>query len=260
MSAPDEPNSGLEALMTELARPDAPAEAFGAFYRMLLDARLSIATPGAVAGGKLKPGAAQAGEDGLPVSFIATTDPSGGKAMMAFTGRKALLNWRPAGCDTVELGMRDLCRLALDSGCSSVVVNPRGPAGGILPGSDLKLLAEGKAPERRAPEVLPRNIELRAPAAPPPAWLLEILKDQAKKSPRVRAAFVAEAALEGGPRPLLVLRVAKGAPAAEVVPPFIDGLRARLKPGQVPPDAIVVEHGSDLDRSAQKVGVEAFRQ
>src|SRR5207237_10666005 len=83
-------------------------------------------------------------DDGAKVRFVSATAPQGGSAMLLFSSDAALRAWRPSGCDTLIVPAKELFGMALRSGPDAVVINPRGPAGGVIDKRALAALAEGR--------------------------------------------------------------------------------------------------------------------
>jgi hypothetical protein len=193
--------------------------------------------------------------EGTRIPFIARTGPDGKKTVLAFSSDAALLAWRPEGCDTVELAVPDLCKLALDSSAASVTLNPNGPAGGLIFEDELRALAEGRAPDAPGLKAkLPGLPPLSSPPAPPPEPSVAALRASAAERPEVLSIRWAVAVLDGQERSVIVLKLAPGAPPDDVVPALIEGALARLTEGAIP-DALVLPPGVGAVE-----GVEIFKR
>lgn len=137
-------NERLVSMLRELAQ-DATPQRRGAFYRELASCRLLIATPGLAATG-LPLGQEVVSTEETKVRFLCNKLPDGRPVMLAFTDEQALLAWREAGCDTIEMALPALAALALGSSVEGVAVNIRGPVGGLLTRPELEALAKGETP------------------------------------------------------------------------------------------------------------------
>src|SRR5260370_6452203 len=117
-------NDALDRLMGALARDDT-REGRQDLYRELLKSRLILPTPGISARQTpLQPGS--------KIGFISRAGPQGKSAMLVFSSDEALRAWRPVGCDHIIAPAPELFGMALRSGLDSVMVNTRGPAGGVI--------------------------------------------------------------------------------------------------------------------------------
>ena len=123
-------NARLEDYMRALARDVEPAR-LSKFYAALLKSRLLLPTPALEAQDFVLGRAYVAGED-TTIRFVTQRDAEGRGVLLAFTSDAALRAWRPAGCDTILLGARDLFAMAVSAGMHSAVLNPAGPAGGAI--------------------------------------------------------------------------------------------------------------------------------
>lgn len=250
------PNRKLEGLIRELAKAEDP-ELKAAFYKELASCSLRLASPGSVGSGRLAEGAAVAG-DSTTIPFVATRDDKGGKVMLAFTGEEALLAWRPVGCDTVELKIKDLCALALSAGVASVAINPRGPVGGLLRTDEIKALAQGRAPAVFGQKTAaPQCLALRAPSAVPPPALVQALAVSARAEPWIAAVYLAEADIDGEASLVTCLDLKEGGKAEAVIPGFLDRLAESLKGGRVP-DALPLPKTGELREAALRDGIRIY--
>jgi hypothetical protein len=221
-------NDALDQLMGALARNDT-REGRQALYRELLKSRLILPTPGMSARPTpLPPGSA--------IRFVSTTGPQGGSAMLVFSSDEALRAWRPAGCDHIIAPARELFGMALRSGLDSVMVNPRGPAGGVIDRLALAALAEGRVPPGEAAEVFRvgagQKMVLGLPKTPPKDALLAALRAQCARVQEVRAAWLLQVSIEGGePHLLLALELDDGAPEQGVMDRVMEGVKPALGAG-----------------------------
>lgn len=229
-------NRRLEALMGDLSRAPTPA-LLARFYTALLDSRLLLPTPGLAAQGLAGGQTFVAGAE-TSIRFVAQRDAEGRGVLLAFTSAAAVTAWRPVGCDTLALGARDLFAMAVRAGLHSAVLNPKGPAGGAIAHAALLSLAEGIVPAADGDPTGARRVEtgritLEAPAAPPPAPLVERVRAQLAAAPAIVAVYFVLARIgDGEPHAMLALELAGGAAADVVSPPFVRGMQGALPAGE----------------------------
>jgi hypothetical protein len=225
---------GLEPMMQTLAARD-DAKTRRQFYEALLRANLIVPSPGLEATG-LAMGAAVTLERAQRIHVMGTEAPDGSRGMIALTSEAALLAWRNAGCPYVEMAAREAFALALGSGFGSVVLNPRGPAGGFLRKGELAALAEGSVPGgpvERLALAKGTSIALGAPAQPAPAKLLAVVRAQAEARPEVKAAWLLQLAVgEDAPHLCVVLEHEPAANPETFVPPLMAAIQATLPEGE----------------------------
>ncbi|MBI5499915.1 MAG: enhanced serine sensitivity protein SseB C-terminal domain-containing protein [Deltaproteobacteria bacterium] len=204
------------------------------FYEALLRARLIVPSPGLAPGGPAVD-AEHRLEHGATINILGTEAPDGSRGMIVLTSEAALLAWRPVGCPYVELGARDVFTMALGSGFGSVVVNPCGPSGGLIPQGELQALAEGRLPKMPVQRVRIEKgtrMALGMPVRPIPPALLETGRAQAEARPEVRAAWVLQLAVGvEAPHLCVVLEHEAGANPEEFVPPLMAAVQAVLPAG-----------------------------
>ena len=183
-----EPNAPLIDLMARLAVGPTP-ELEGEFFALLARSSLRVAVPGAEAQG-LPAGDTAAGPEGVSVRFLGTLDPEGRRSMLAFTGPRAVLEWRPAGSDTVETEFPELCALALSADLESVMIDAGSPHCGLVLRTDLEVFAQGGVPLVAGlcrPESLEgASIVLSPCPQPPPQALRDALGEEAAAHGAIR--------------------------------------------------------------------------
>jgi len=251
-------NAGLEAQMRALAQ-GAEAARLAAFYAALLKSRLLLPTPGLEGQGFALGRAHVAGED-TTIRFVTRRDAEGRRVLLVFTSDAAVRAWRPAGCDTILLGARDLFTMAVGAGMYSAVLNPAGPAGGAISHGALVSLADGVVPAADGDPAGARRVEsgritLEAPAAPPPARLVERVRAQLAASPSIRAAyFVRVRVNDGEPGTALALELDAGAAPDAVIPPFLTAVQSAVPDGESV-DVLPLTAGAPLLTAARAHGV-----
>lgn len=251
---PGNPNEQLRELMSELAKNPSPSLE-SVFFHRLRESSLSIASPSLQSQG-LKIGEQTAGEE-LSVRFIASTDPQGRPAMLAFTGNKAVLVWRPAGCDIIEMKFPDLCRLALASKVETILIDWGSPNASLIEPHNVAAFAEGKVPmaagEVRA-ESLTGEIVFSPVPQQPPQFLCDALREQAKEQPAILAILLVAGAFNGQPSvPLIALEIAADADPDLVIPKFAEGTVVRLGGRPIPDILPLIEE--TRRREARGVGL-----
>ncbi|MFA5140631.1 MAG: SseB family protein [Elusimicrobiota bacterium] len=258
----DAPNRRLEELMTALARTDTPRDR-AAFYRELLSASLRIATPARESWQGIPAGQEVVVSEKTEVRFLASRGPDGNPGMLAFTGDEGILAWRKSGCDTIEMPVRDLCRMALDAGLASVIINPNGPSGGWLRRQEISALAEGRAPEPLPigeKEALPNgtSISLSRPPEPPPPAMTDALRAEAASRTQIQSLHLVQGAVgRQAPAPMLTVELLPGTDPDLVIPAFLEASARRLA-GFKLPDVLPLKPDSPLLRAAREQGYPVF--
>lgn len=248
-----DPNAPLVELMARLAAEATPALE-GEFYNRLQGARLRVASPSLESQG-LPVGTLTAVAD-TEVRLVATTDPAGRRAALAFTSDRALRLWRPVGCDTVELEFPELCRLALSAGVEAVLIDSGSPHCSLVPEAELTEFAAGRVPLAaglcRAESAA--GLVLSALPSPPPEALCAALRaEAAEHAPIAKVYLVSAAEGAGPPYPVVALELADGADPALVVPPFASGAVVRLG-GRPIPDVLPLVGDPALSDAARAHG------
>jgi len=260
--APD-PGSKLLELMHGLSESDTPQKRT-VFYRELLASSLRIAVPAATTWQGLPEGESVASKE-TPIRFIANPGPDGKPGMLVFTGDDAVLAWREAGCETIELEVPELSRLALQAGMEYLIINVSGPSGGLLGPNELAALAKGQVP-RPSPlgekESLPpdEHIQLSRPPAAPSTAMNAALRAEAAHRKQILSAYLVEGSFAGAPpRLLLAMELEHGTDPDKVIPAFLESVLARMiSSGLKPPDVIPVEPGSALLSAAKESGYQVY--
>jgi hypothetical protein len=266
---PSEPGAKLVDLMHGLSQSDTP-KGRTVFYRELLASSLRIAAPAATAWQGLPEGESIAVKD-TPIRFIAHPGPDGKPGMLVFTGRDAVLAWRDVGCETIELEVPELCRLALQARMEYLIINVCGPSGGLLGPNELAALAKAQVPGRTPPappvgekESLPsdEHIELSRPPSPPSTAMSASLRAEAAERKQILSTYLVQGSIAGGaPRLFLAMELERGTDPDRVVPAFLEAALRRMKASgssDKPPDVIPVEPGSGLLTSAKEHGYQVY--
>lgn len=84
----------------------------------------------------------------VDVGFMCGKDEQGRPILFAFTDVESLLTWKPQGCRYLGMDATGVFRLVISNGFASVVVNYKGPTGGVLTRGEIEDLAEGRIPIR----------------------------------------------------------------------------------------------------------------
>lgn len=232
--------SRLLDLMKRLAAGATP-ELEQEFFKTLLASSLRVPSPGVDSQGL--PWGEGVAAAGTKLRVLGTTAPDGRRAMLAFTGEKALRVWRPVGCDSVEMKVSDACALALSAGMEAVLLDRGSPHCCALSGETLRDLAEGREPLAagacRPEQVAPGTVIVFSKVSQtPPEVLVAALRDEAAAHGAILKAYLVAAAIGGEPpRPIVVLELAPGADLGAVVPPFVSGSTVRLG-GRAIPDVL----------------------
>jgi hypothetical protein len=249
-------NDALDRLMHALARNDTP-EGRQDLYRELLKSRFILATPGMSARQTpLQPGS--------KLDFVSTTGPQGRSAMLVFSSDDALRAWRPVGCAHIIAPARELFGMALRSGLDSVMVNPRGPAGGVIDRLALAALAEGRVPSGEGTDVFRvgagQKMVLGLPKTPPSEALVAAVRAQCACLEEVRAAWLLQIVIEGGgPHLLLALELVGGVPPPGVMDRLMEGLRPALGAGEYI-DLMPMAAASEQSMTIGKIAPALFRR
>lgn len=224
-------------LMKRLAAAATP-ELEQEFFKTLLASSVRVPSPGVDAQGL--PEGASVAAAGTKLRVIGTTDPSGRRAMLAFTGEKALLSWRPVGCDSVEMKASDACALALSANMEAVMIDRGDAHCCAIGGETLRDLAEGREP--RAPgmaraEKLPEGTKIVFTPIPQtaPEALVKVLREEAAAHDAILKVYLIAAAIgPEPPRPIVALELAHATELDAVVPPFVSGATVRLGGRDIP--------------------------
>ena len=249
-------NSKLDRYMTAAARPGASPQTLQELYRALLSSRLILATPGLSASQTPM-------DDGAKVRFVSTTAPQGESAMLLFSSDAALRAWRPSGCDTLIAPAKELFGMAIRSGLNAVVINPRGPAGGVIDKRALAAIAEGRVPpldEKDPFRVTEGNMVLDLPRTPPRGPLVEAVRAECKHAADIRAAYFLEASIEAGASHLLLaLELSDGAPAQDIARRLMESVKLVLGTSEYI-DVMPMAAGSEQSKRLAKLAPPFFNR
>lgn len=231
------PEARLIDLLKRLAGAATP-QLEAEFYKTLLSSSLRVPSPGVDAQGL--PWGAGVAAAGTKLRVLAATDPSGRRSMLAFTGERGLLAWRPVGCDSVEMKASDACALALSAGMDAVLIDRGDAHCCAIGGETLRDLAEGREP--RAPgtaraEKLEAGMKILfspLPSAPPPVLVDALQAEAAPRAAILKVYLVSAVFGEEPARPVVALELAPGADLEAVIPPFISAATVRLGGRDIP--------------------------
>src|SRR5207302_11005216 len=124
---------------------------------------------------------------------------------------------------------KELFGMAIRSGLNAVVINQRGPAGGVIDKRALAAIAEGRVPpldEKDPFRVTEGNMVLDLPRTPPRGPLVEAVRAECKHAADIRAAYFLEVSIEAGASPLLVaLEQSDGGPAQDSARRLMEGAK-----------------------------------
>lgn len=147
--------SDLTRAMKRVAEADGP-ETRDALYKQLLLANVLLPKPGDPEDPAV--GAAVMLKGGSYLRIMTTRNLEGQQVMIAFTDPGALLAWRPEGSNYIALRAQDAFSIALANNLVGVIINPRGPVGGLLTHREIVTLAEGILPKPESGETSPISV------------------------------------------------------------------------------------------------------
>lgn len=251
---------GLEPLIAAMANGGG-TEQRKRFFAALRRSNLILPSPGLEAKGLPMNAVVQAQSE-VAINLIATEAPDGSRALVAFTSEGALQAWRPVGCPYVEIQALQVVGMALRSNFGSIVINPRGPAGGYLSQAELLVLAEGGNPailsgERQLPK---GSVRLSSPSGAVPPHLIETLKTTAATLPAIRSAWILDLQIgAGAPHAGIVLEQIAGADPKALVPAVMSPLQALLAKGEYL-DCLPLPPGHELLQAARAAAPPVFRR
>jgi hypothetical protein len=230
------------------------------FHEALLRAQLIIPSPGLQATG-LPMNAAVRTDQEVNLNLIGVEAPDGGRAMLGFTSEAALLAWRPVGCPYLSMPVPEALAMALGAGFGSLVINPRGPAGGWIPEAELRALAEGKVPAGTVEEMrIPagRSFALGRPARPVPAELQQALLAAVEPRAEVRAAWILQVAIGGeDPHLCVILESTPGTVPGEFVPAIMETVQVVVPDGECV-DCVAQPPGGEFVATARQTSPPLF--
>jgi hypothetical protein len=250
-------NPRLDAALAALAAGDSPARRDD-YYRILRDATLIVPSPGLEA--QLPMDRHLTAEGEVKVHLIGMDAPDGSRAIVAFTSEAALLRWRPVGCPSLGLGMKDLAGLVLRNDGATLILNPKGPAGGLVTRAELATFAEGRAPSAGpAVELVPATrMQVRELPQPLPDKVAAAVRDACAAEPAVALVHAAEIHIGGGPaRLLLGFALDPGTDPGKVLPRLLEDIAARA--GDTGAEAIVLD-GSTLAERVRALAPPVYRR
>ena len=184
------------------------------------------------------------GEQRIPIRVV--QDSEGSLVWALFTDEPALAAWGGAGSSYMAMSGRAALALGIHNKVAEIRINPMGPVGGGLSGSEIRVLSEGGIPEagsgwqRFSRVVLPAGtkIMIGAPAKPPSEELLGVLRRTLSRYRGLKSAYLYEVAIGPG-TPHLCLGICS---SANTYPPLAEIASALSK------DALpLLFEGQDLD-------------
>jgi SseB protein N-terminal domain len=178
------------------------------------------------------------------LSFVTIRDAEDAPAALAFTDESALLAWRAQGQPYAVLHGALLFGVARDNGFGSVIVNPRGPAGGVITRREIELLALDAIPDFSAATPaaafvlgVKSEIEVLGSASLPDA-MARAIGVTLSGVQLVRSAHLARVSIRGA-GPTLMLGVMSSAALPDAEERRIAATLGREAQANVPPDQAI---------------------
>lgn len=254
-------NSPLVEAMHLAAQKPSPMR-IRTVHELLLESDLII--PTAPASGNVNENGWQNTDHELAIPMVTQRTEQGELSVLVFTDQDSLATWRQQGCAYVALKGPEVFAMAQRAGATRVVINPSGPAGGVIHQAQIATLAEGLVGESLdrgcARKVAPMDtvMRMRAPQGKVDPAFVERARIALSRYDSVSAGYLVEIAIGQGEPHLAI-----GVEWAEPMPPqsldqVMRDMLAAVKYA-VPPDTffdlIPLKPGSTLELAREKGAV-----
>ena len=184
-------NTALVEAMQAVAVNDSE-QSRATLFRLLLDARLIVATPDA------PPAPVRRLAGPSERMAVVMQQDEEGTLLPLFTSVDTLLAWQPQGTGFAVLAASALFQIAMADPTTRIVIDPGSFPQGILTSFEIATLASGRLPLSGS-EVLAAGTQLSVgrPSTPPPDDVVQAVRDALAAEPGAQAAWLFLQQLEG---------------------------------------------------------------